>query len=120
MTAQEGSINGIRSTRNDTAFRAILPQWTSSISVISTPSASASWLGAWSAAAFARGGRRNDNALTRQVLGKGLTGRPLARERSNSCRPRRSVLGGDLILGGSSLELLKLQLHLVEDACNAL
>ncbi len=48
------------------------------------------------------------DALARQVLGEGLSGRPLAREGRYRQRLGPSLLGGDLVLGGADLQLLQL------------
>src|SRR5689334_24083383 len=54
------------------------------------------------------------DALARQMLGERLTGRPLALERLHGLRPRRRLLGRQLILGRRRLQLLKLKLHLLQ------
>ena len=54
------------------------------------------------------------------MLGEGLACRALAPEGGDRRSFGRSLLGGDLVLGGRALQLLQLQLHLVEDARGAL
>src|SRR5690349_8251128 len=48
------------------------------------------------------------------MFGERLTGRPLALERLHGLRPRRRLLGRQLILGRRRLQLLKLKLHLLQ------
>ena len=66
------------------------------------------------AAALAAQRARLDHPLARQMLGKRLARRPLAGERRHIRRLRRGLLGGDLVLGRRTLELLEGQLHLIE------
>jgi hypothetical protein len=66
------------------------------------------------AAAKASGRSRLDHPLTRQMLGKGLTRRPLAGKGHHIGRFGHHPLGGDLVLAGRTLELLERQLHLIE------
>ena len=73
-----------------------------------------------SAAAGASLGRRHDDALARQMLGKGLARGALARERRHARWLDRSHLGPELILGGRSFQLLQLQLELIEKAAGPL
>ena len=63
---------------------------------------------------------RDDDALTRQVLGKWASGRAGAGEPSNGGRLGCCSLGRQLVLRGGRLELLELQLHLVQQAGGAL
>jgi hypothetical protein len=77
-------------------------------------------LGQPARAATAAGGRAgHDHALARQMRRERLAGRLLARECANR-RSRCRFLGGQLVLGRRSFEVLELQLHLVEQPLLAL
>ena len=71
------------------------------------------------AAGRARTRRRHDNALARQVLGKGLLHRRLALEAADAGGLLGGGLGDEGLLAGVGLELLEQQLHLVEQAAGA-
>ena len=57
---------------------------------------------------------RLDHAFARQMVGKGLARRALARERHDICRLGHGPLGGDLVLTGRAFEFLERQLHLIQ------
>ena len=61
-----------------------------------------------------------DHALARQMVGKGLARRALAREGHDIGRLRHGPLGGDLVLAGRAFEFLKRQLHLIKQPDGAL
>ena len=60
------------------------------------------------------GGSREHDPLPLDIVGKGLAQRPLALEGAHGLGLLRRLLGGELILGRSRLELFQLQLQLVE------
>ena len=66
------------------------------------------------ATAKANSRARLDHPLTRQMLGEGLARRTLAGEGHHIGGLGHGPLGGDLVLGGRTLELLERQLHLIE------
>jgi hypothetical protein len=59
-------------------------------------------------------GRGNDDALARQMIGKWVTRRPLAREGCDQGGTLR-VLDGEFVFGRVRLRFLELKLQLVED-----
>ena len=59
-------------------------------------------------------GRGDHDALARQMIGERLARRPLALERLDGLRPRRRLLGRQLILRRRRLQLLELKLHLLQ------
>src|SRR3954451_8770379 len=62
---------------------------------------------------------RLDHALARQMVGKGLARRALAREGDDIRGLRYGLLGGDLVLAGRAFELLERQLHLIQQPDSA-
>ena len=68
------------------------------------------------AAAQASGRSRLDHPLARQMLGEGLARRALAGEGHHIGGLGHGPLGGDLVLGRRTLELLEGQLHLIEQS----
>src|SRR5882724_165503 len=71
------------------------------------------------ATAKANSRARLDHPLTRQMFGEGLARRTLAGERHDIGGLGHGPLGGDLVLGGRTLELLERQLHLIEQPYRA-
>src|ERR1700754_1980606 len=70
---------------------------------------------ACAATGWARAGRRDDDALARQMLGKWFPGRALAFKGHN---PRRFACGGfrnKVVLAGVRLEVSELELHLLDE-----
>ncbi|MBB6414154.1 hypothetical protein HNQ71_006863 [Mesorhizobium sangaii] len=65
-------------------------------------------------------GRGDDDALARQVLWERLARRPLALERFDQLRLRRSFLGRQLVLCRGRLKVLQLQFHLRQEPFLAL
>lgn len=72
------------------------------------------------AAGRTRARRRNDDALTGQLLGKGLSRGALAIEGSHARGLVRCHLGGEVVLAGGGFQLFELQLELIEQATTAL
>ena len=72
------------------------------------------------AAGRASAGRRLDYALSWQMRGQRLSGRPLARVARHRRLHGRGDLGGEIILAGLGLQLLQLQLALVDQTLGAL
>ena len=66
------------------------------------------------AAAKASGRSRHDHPLARQMLGERLARRALAGEGRHRRGLGHRHLGGDLVLGGRTLQFLELQLDLIE------
>jgi hypothetical protein len=64
-------------------------------------------------------GRRDDDALARQMLGQGLAGGPLALERRD-VGLRCCLSSKELIFAGSGLALLERQFHLIEQMARTL
>jgi hypothetical protein len=58
--------------------------------------------------------RRDDHALAREMIGERLARRPLALEGSYGLRPRRSLLGRQLVLRRRRLQLFERKLHLLQ------
>ena len=65
-------------------------------------------------AAKASSRSRHDHPLARQMLGEGLARGPLAGERRHLRGLGDSHLGGDLVFGGRTFQLLELQLDLIQ------
>ena len=89
---------------------------TSSVSVTSSPSFDSFGR----TAARAALGRFDDDALARQMSGKGFARRSLARERVGRPRFCSRSLGRQFVLARRRLEVLQLQLHLLEQTGLAL